>query len=78
MAFLACVLRDGVAVGLWRLRRSGGRADVVIDPFERLDPATLAGIDEEIADVALAVADRRVETHMILDQLQQILHALLW
>jgi hypothetical protein len=49
---LACVLRDGAAVGLWRLRRAGGRADVVIEPFERLDAATRSLIDEEIADVA--------------------------
>ncbi len=48
---LACVLRDGVAVGLWRLRRAGGRASVEIEPFERLDSATRSLIDEEIADV---------------------------
>ena len=49
---LASVMRDGVAVGLWRLRRDGGRASVDVEPFERLDRATLAAIDEGIADVA--------------------------
>jgi winged helix DNA-binding protein len=49
---LPSVMRDGVAVGLWRLRRTSGRASVEIRPFQRLDAATRARIDEEIEDVA--------------------------
>jgi winged helix DNA-binding protein len=49
---LACVLRDGVAVGTWKLRRTGGRAKVQVAELERLDGATRSAISEEIADVA--------------------------
>ncbi len=47
-----CVLRDGVAVATWSLRRSGGRAKAEVEPFGRLDAPTRAAVDEELADVA--------------------------
>jgi hypothetical protein len=49
---LPCVVRDGVAVGTWKLQRRGGHATVSVEEFEPLDAATRAAIDEEIVDIA--------------------------
>jgi hypothetical protein len=46
------ILVDGVAVGTWKLNRSGRTWKVEIDPFGRLDRATTAAIKEEVEDVA--------------------------
>jgi DNA glycosylase AlkZ-like len=45
------IVRDGVAIGLWRSKRAGGRTEVSVEPFEELDAATAAAIDAEIEDV---------------------------
>jgi hypothetical protein len=47
----ATIVCDGVAIGTWRLRRSGGAVQVALDPFADLDANTMRAIDAEIADV---------------------------
>jgi hypothetical protein len=47
----ATIVSDGVAVGIWRLRRSGGAIRVELEPFVDLDARTRRAIDAEIADV---------------------------
>ena len=46
------IVRDGVAIGLWRSKRSGGDTQVTLEPFEAFDQATQRAIDAEIADLA--------------------------
>ena len=45
------ILRGGVAVGTWRIKRTPRRVDVMIEPFEAPDEALLAGIGAEAADI---------------------------
>jgi hypothetical protein len=45
------VVVDGRIVGTWRRERSGQRAIVAVEPFERLDPAVLPGLSAEVADL---------------------------
>ena len=42
---------DGRFAGTWVSKRSGKRLVVTIEPFAELDRATLAAIEEEIADI---------------------------
>ena len=46
------ILVDGRAVGIWSSKRAGRKLKVVIEPFDRLDAATAAAVDAEVADVA--------------------------
>jgi hypothetical protein len=46
------IVRDGVAIGLWRSKRSGRRFVVKLEPFDDLDAATRKAIDAEIADLS--------------------------
>jgi hypothetical protein len=45
------VLAGGHVVGTWRQRRAGGRIEVVVAPFERLDPALRPSLEAEAADL---------------------------
>lgn len=46
------ILRDGVALGTWGMRRTGHLAKGHIEPFERLDATTRKSVEAELADVA--------------------------
>jgi hypothetical protein len=43
---------DGRFAGTWASKRSGKRLVVTIEPFAELDRATLATIEDEVADIA--------------------------
>ena len=43
---------NGRAVGAWRLARTGGQQEVVIEPFEKLTSAVRAGIEAEARDIS--------------------------
>ena len=43
---------NGRAVGAWRLARTGGQQEVVIEPFEKLTSAVRAGIEAESRDIS--------------------------
>jgi len=45
------VLVDGRVTGTWAQQRSAGRAVITVQPFERLDPAVLPGLEAEAADL---------------------------
>ncbi len=45
------LLVDGVATGIWRLARRGGRRQVVVQPFEPLGGAAQAALEREVVDV---------------------------
>lgn len=47
----ATILVDGVVRGTWRLKRSGKKIGVELEPFEKLDPATTKALAAEVADV---------------------------
>jgi hypothetical protein len=47
----ATIVRDGVAIGTWRLRRHGGMLRIELEPFAGLDAATRRALDAEIADI---------------------------
>jgi hypothetical protein len=42
---------DGRFVGTWASRRSGSKLSVTVEPFTELDRATLATIENEVADI---------------------------
>jgi hypothetical protein len=44
-------VRDGVAIGTWRVRRGKGALNVEVEPFADLDAGTLEAIEAEAADV---------------------------
>jgi hypothetical protein len=48
----AVVTADGVAVGTWGARRSGGRLAVEVAPFGRMSAAVRAALEADAADVA--------------------------
>jgi hypothetical protein len=45
------ILRDGVAIGTWDLKRPQGKLEATIEPYQELDAATAAAVEDEIADV---------------------------
>jgi hypothetical protein len=45
------IVVDGVAVGTWRTKRSGRTTRVKLEPFAKLDRATLKAIEDEVADI---------------------------
>ncbi|REF01032.1 winged helix DNA-binding domain-containing protein [Thermomonospora umbrina] len=45
------LLVDGLAAGTWRIRRSPGRADLAVEPFEPLSDAVASGLAAEVAGV---------------------------
>jgi hypothetical protein len=45
------LLVDGRVLGLWVLRRAGGRIDVTVQPFGALPPNVSDGIESEVADI---------------------------
>jgi hypothetical protein len=45
------IVVDGVAVGTWSIRRTGGTPQVELDPFDELDRETAAAIRAEISDI---------------------------
>jgi hypothetical protein len=45
------VLVDGRVAGTWRQRHGRGRLTVAVEPFQRLDPAVLPGLEAEVADL---------------------------
>lgn len=45
------IVKDGVAIALWRSKRSGKTLRVELEPFEQLDQATTKAIEAEVADV---------------------------
>ena len=45
------VLVDGRAAGTWKVVRKRDHLEVVVEPFERIDPATIAGLEVEASDV---------------------------
>jgi hypothetical protein len=47
----AAVLVDGRVAGTWRQQRTGDRTVVTVEPFERLAPAALPGLEAEAADL---------------------------
>ncbi len=47
----AVLLVDGQAQGTWKTRRSRGRLEVIIEPFESLDKGLVRLIDSEVADL---------------------------
>jgi hypothetical protein len=63
------VLFDGRAVATWHQRRRGQRATILVEPFERLGPEVMPGLETEAADIGrflglevdLALADPRPE-----------------
>ena len=48
---LPAIVHDGVAIGTWQLKRSGGDSRVTLEPFEPFDAATKRAIDAEVADL---------------------------
>lgn len=56
----ATVLVDGLAAGTWTLSRSGGAAELAIEPFEPFDEAVAAEIEVEVGDVGRFL-DREIE-----------------
>jgi Winged helix DNA-binding domain len=46
------ILFDGVAVGIWTMRRERGALRVGVEPFAGLEPETWAAIEAEVADIA--------------------------
>jgi hypothetical protein len=47
----SALLVDGRAIGTWRARRTAGRVDLAVEPFEPLAPAVLPGIAAESAGI---------------------------
>ena len=47
----ATLLVDGIAAGTWKTRRSPGRIEVTLEPFDPLIPATLALVEEEVREI---------------------------
>jgi hypothetical protein len=45
------VVVNGRAVAAWSLRKTGGRGQIQIEPFETLTRAVHAGIEVEVADI---------------------------
>jgi hypothetical protein len=46
------ILADGVAIGTWSMPRRGGRFEVAVEPFAKLEPETREAIESEVADIA--------------------------
>ena len=46
------ILRGGVAIGTWDLKRPQGKLEARIEPYEPLEQETLAAIEAEVADVS--------------------------
>jgi hypothetical protein len=47
----SALLVDGRATGTWRTRRTGGRGDLTVEPFEPLPDAVLPGLAAETAGI---------------------------
>jgi hypothetical protein len=45
------IVVDGVAAGIWSLRRKSGTVQVDLDPFDELDDETAAAIRVEVSDI---------------------------
>lgn len=45
------VLADGLAVGTWRVERSGSKVRIMIQPFATLDPKIKGALDPEVRDI---------------------------
>jgi hypothetical protein len=45
------VVVKGRAVAAWSLRKSGGRAEIQVEPFETITRTTRAGVEAEVADI---------------------------
>jgi uncharacterized protein YcaQ len=43
---------DGRALGRWRSKRRRDGVEVIVEPFEALNPSTLRGLESEVADLA--------------------------
>ncbi len=53
------VVVNGRAVAAWRLRQSGGRGEVLIEPYAPITGAVLTGLESEVADLGRFL-DRQV------------------
>lgn len=49
--YVPAIVRDGVAIGTWAIRGSRDKPEITTEPFGRLDAATAAAIEAEVADV---------------------------
>ncbi len=45
------VMVDSFARGLWQMKASAGKVEVIIEPFEPLDPQVLPGLEAEVASL---------------------------
>jgi hypothetical protein len=48
----AALLVDGAVAGTWKSERKRDRLEIAVEPFDRLAPGVLAGVEAEVNDIA--------------------------
>lgn len=52
------LLIDGRVVGTWKIKRQKNALRVEVAPFDQLTPEALAGLEDEVMDIARFLSDR--------------------